>query len=206
MAKGPAYTVPYRRRREGKTDYRLRKKLILSKLPRLVVRKTNRNFIAQVVMATVIGDIVITSAHSRELRRKFGWLGSLNNLPAAYLVGLLCGLRAAAKGVEKAILDIGLHTPSKGATVFAAMKGFVDAGVEVPHDESILPDESRIRGKHIAKYAELLASTSTEKYTRYFSEYLARGLPPEKLPEHFDTIKEKILNSFEKQWNLSSRE
>lgn len=196
MAKGPAYTVPYRRRREGKTNYKCRRKLIMSKLPRLVVRKTNRNFIAQLVVATVIGDIVIASAHSRELRKKFGWLGSLNNLPAAYLVGLLCGLRAAAKGVERAILDIGLHTPSKGAAVFAAMKGFVDAGIEVPHDESILPDESRIRGEHIAKYAELLASTSTEKYSKHFSEYLARGLPPEKLPEHFDALKEKILAAF----------
>ncbi|MEM1515425.1 MAG: 50S ribosomal protein L18 [Candidatus Bathyarchaeia archaeon] len=195
MARGPAYTVPYRRRREGKTDYRLRKKLIISKLPRLVVRKTNRNFIAQVVMATVIGDIVITSAHSRELRKRFGWLGSLNNLPAAYLIGLLCGLRATAKGIKRAILDIGLHTPSKGAAIFAALKGFVDAGVEVPHNEFILPDNSRVRGEHIAKYAELLASTSAEKYSRYFSEYLTRGLPPEKIPEHFDTVKEKILEA-----------
>lgn len=195
MAKGPAYTVPYRRRREGKTYYKLRKKLIISKIPRLVVRKTNRNLIVQVVMATVIGDVVIASAHSHELRKRFGWLGSLNNLPAAYLIGLLCGLRAAAKGIEKAILDIGLHTPSRGAAVFAALKGFVDAGVEVPYDESILPDDSRIRGEHIAKYAELLASTSAEKYSRYFSEYLARGLPPEKLPEHFDAVKEKMLEA-----------
>ncbi|MEM1586265.1 MAG: 50S ribosomal protein L18 [Candidatus Bathyarchaeia archaeon] len=196
MAKGPVYTVPYRRRREGKTDYKLRKKLIMSKIPRLVVRKSNRNFIAQVVMATVIGDVVIVSAHSHELRKRFGWLGSLNNLPAAYLIGLLCGLRAAAKGIKRAILDIGLHMPSRGAAVFAAMKGFIDAGVEVPYDETILPDESRMRGEHIAKYAELLVSTNMEKYTRYFSEYLARGLPPEKLPEHFETVKERILESF----------
>jgi len=196
MAKGPLYTVPYRRRVEGKTDYRLRVKMIASKVPRLVVRKTCRNFIAQLISATVIGDVVIASAHSRELRRDYGWLGSLNNLPAAYLTGLLCGLRAAVKGVEKAILDIGLYTPSKGAAVFAAMKGFIDAGVEVPHDESILPDESRIRGEHIAKYAELLASENPEKYARHFSEYLARNLPPEKLPEHFSSVKEKILASF----------
>ena len=196
MAKGPSYNVPFRRRREGKTDYRQRKKLIISKLPRLVVRKTGRNIITQLVRATVIGDIVIVSAHSQELRKKYGWLGSLNNLPTAYLTGLLCGLRAAAKGVEKAILDIGLHTPSKGARVFAAMKGFVDAGVEVPHDESILPDESRIRGEHIAKYAEMLSTENPEKYSRHFSEYLARNLPPQKLPEHFEEIKEKILAEF----------
>lgn len=196
MAKGPSYSVPFRRRREGKTDYRLRKKMIVSKLPRLVVRKTCRNFIAQLVQATVMGDIVVASAHSRELRKRFGWLGSLNNLPAAYLTGLLCGLRAAAKGVRMAILDIGLHTPSRGSAVFAAMKGFIDAGAEVPHDDSILPDESRIRGEHIAKYAEMLASESSEKYSRYFSEYLARNLPPEKLPEHFKDVKKRIILGF----------
>ncbi len=199
MAKGPTYTLPFRRRREGKTDYRLRKKLIISKMPRLVVRKTGRNVIAQLLRATVIGDIVIASAHSRELRKKYGWLGSLNNLPAAYLTGLLCGLRAVSKGVEKAILDIGLHTPSKGARVFAAMKGFLDAGVEVPHDESILPEESRIRGEHIAKYAEMLASENAEKYSRDFSEYLARNLPPQKIPEHFEMVKEKILSDFKNE-------
>ena len=198
MARGPAYTVPYRRRREGKTDYRLRKKLIISKMPRLVVRKTNKHIITQLVEATVIGDIVITSAHSQELRKKYGWLGDLNNLPAAYLTGLLCGLRAADKGVKKAILDIGLHTPSRGAAVFAAMKGFVDAGVEVPHNESILPDESRIRGEHIAKYAEILSSEKPEEYSKRFSEYLSRKLPPENLPEHFEEIKKKILTDFEK--------
>jgi len=198
MARGPAYTVPYRRRREGKTDYRLRKKLIISKMPRLVVRKTNKHIITQLVGATVIGDIVITSAHSQELRKKYGWLGDLNNLPAAYLTGLLCGLRAADKGVKKAILDIGLHTPSRGAAVFAAMKGFVDAGVEVPHNESILPDESRIRGEHIAKYAEILSSEKPEEYSKRFSEYLSRKLPPENLPEHFEEIKKKILTDFEK--------
>lgn len=199
MAKGPSYSVPFRRRREGKTDYRLRKKLIVSKMPRLVVRKTGRNIIAQLIRATVIGDIVIASAHSHELRKKYGWLGSLNNLPAAYLTGLLCGLRAAAKGVEKAILDIGLHTPSKGAGVFATMKGFIDAGVEVPHDEDILPDESRIRGEHIAEYAEILESEDREKYSRMFSEYLARNMPPQKLPEHFEMVKEKILAEFKGQ-------
>lgn len=199
MAKGPSYSVPFRRRREGKTDYRLRKKLIVSRIPRLVVRKTGRNIIVQLIRATVIGDVVIASAHSSELRKKYGWLGSLNNLPAAYLTGLLCGLKAAARGVERTILDIGLHTPSKGAGIFAAAKGLIDAGIEVPHDENVLPDESRISGEHIAKYAEMLESEDREKYSRIFSEYLARNLRPEDLPEHFKMIKEKILTGFKCQ-------
>jgi large subunit ribosomal protein L18 len=41
-------------------------------------------------------------------------------------------------------LDIGLHVPSKGTRVFAALKGVVDAGVEVPYSEDIVPDDERI--------------------------------------------------------------
>jgi len=197
MAKGPSYNVPYRRRREGKTNYRRRKKLILSGLPRLVARKTNRHIIAQIIEARVEGDRVIASAHSSELRKKYGWLGSLKNLPAAYLTGLLCGFKALNKGVKKAILDIGLHSPSKGARVFAVLKGCVDAGVEIPHSEEILPDENRIKGQHISDYASMLSSTP-EIYSKRFSDYLSRGLPPEEIVKHFSTVLENIKSEFEK--------
>ncbi len=46
-------------------------------------------------------------------------------------------------------MDIGLQTPQKGAKIFASLKGIVDAGVEIPHSEDILPSEERIRGEHI---------------------------------------------------------
>ncbi|RJS91127.1 50S ribosomal protein L18 [Candidatus Bathyarchaeota archaeon] len=197
MAKGPSYNVPYRRRREGKTNYRRRKKLILSGLPRLVARKTNKHIIAQIIEARVEGDRVIASAHSSELRKKYGWLGSLKNLPAAYLTGLLCGFKALNKGVKKAILDIGLHSPSKGARVFAVLKGCVDAGVEIPHSEEILPDENRIKGQHISDYASMLSSTP-EIYSKRFSDYLSRGLPPEEIVKHFSTVLENIKSEFEK--------
>jgi len=196
MAKGPSYNVPYRRRREGKTNYHRRKKLILSGLPRLVARKTNKHIIAQIIEASVEGDKVIASAHSSELRKKYGWLGSLKSLPAAYLTGLLCGYRALKEGVEKAILDIGLQTPSKGARVFAVLKGCLDAGVEIPHGEEILPDKERIKGQHISDYASMLSSTP-EVYSKRFSAYLSRGLPPENIVEHFSAVKEKILTEFE---------
>jgi len=195
MAKGPSYNVPYRRRREGKTNFHRRKKLILSGLPRLVARKTNKHIIAQIIEASVEGDKVIASAHSSELRKKYGWLGSLKSLPAAYLTGLLCGYRALKEGVEKAILDIGLQTPSKGARVFAVLKGCLDAGVEIPHGEEILPDKERIKGQHISDYASMLSSTP-EVYSKRFSAYLSRGLPPENIVEHFSAVKEKILTEF----------
>jgi len=195
MAKGPSYNVPYRRRREGKTNYLRRKKLVLSGLPRLVARKTNKHIIAQIIEASIEGDKVIASAHSSELK-KYGWLGSLKSLPAAYLTGLICGYKALKKDVKKAVLDIGLQAPSKGACVFAVLKGCLDAGVEVPHGEEILPDEDRIKGQHISDYAKTL-SADPDVYRRRFSAYLKRGFPPENLVEHFSAVKEKIMAEFE---------
>lgn len=198
MAKGPRYRVPFRRRREGKTDYRARKALILSKLPRAVTRGSLKHMNVQIIEAKVQGDQVVAHAHSQELTKLYGWKAGCGNVPAAYLTGLLCGLRAVAKGVKEAVLDIGLHLPSKGARVFAALKGLLDAGVELPHSEKKLPDQARIEGKHIAEYAKQLASNPDE-YKQRFSNYLERKLPPEKLPEHFSEIREKILASFKEE-------
>lgn len=200
MAKGPSYCVPYRRRREGKTDYRKRKALIISGKPRLVIRGSIRNIIAQVTLAKPEGDVVLVSAHSRELIRNFGWKAPTGNTPAAYLTGLICGLRAKAKGIEEAILDIGLHSPSKGSRIFAVLKGFIDAGIEVSHSEEKLPDDSRIKGEHIAQYAKMLLS-NTEKYSSTFSKYLQNKLPPEELPRHFSEVKQAVIAIFKKGGN-----
>uniref|UniRef100_A0A7J2TI66 Large ribosomal subunit protein uL18 n=1 Tax=Archaeoglobus fulgidus TaxID=2234 RepID=A0A7J2TI66_ARCFL len=184
MAKGPRYKVPHRRRREGKTNYRKRLKLLLSKKPRLVVRITNQRVIAQIVKYKPEGDEVIVAVDSSKLR-DFGWKGDLNNTPASYLTGLLIGKKALEAGISEAILDIGLRTPTKGSRVFAVLKGAVEAGLNVPHSEEILPDESRILGEHIAEYYR--------QKPEVFSEYEKRGLSPEKLPEHVKELKMKIL-------------
>ncbi len=184
MAKSPRYRVPYRRRREGKTNYRKRLRLLLSRRARLVVRITNKRVIAQIIEYSPEGDRVLISADSKELE-KFGWKGDMNNTPACYLTGLLIGKKALEAGIDYAIFDMGLRTPSKGARVFAVLKGAVDSGLNVPHSEEILPDESRIRGEHIAEYYRI----KPEK----FSEYEKRGLKPSELPDHVDEIKSRIL-------------
>lgn len=198
MATGPSYRVPFRRRKEGKTDYRSRRALVLSRLPRLVVRLTLNHIIVQIVKAEVAGDKVVASAHSRELAKTYGWQGNCRNVPAAYLTGLLCGFKATVYGVKKAVLDIGLHSPSRGARVFAALKGVLDSGVTVPHSENMLPEETRISGRHIADYGSQLSS-NPEIYQQRFSKNLSRGLRPEQLSEHFSLIKGKITSSFEKK-------
>ena len=198
MATGPRYRVPFRRRREGKTNYRVRRALVLSRMPRLVVRISLKHIIVQVIEAEAIGDRVLVSAHSSELAKKYDWLISSGNLPSAYLTGLLCGFKTLINGVEKVILDMGLNIPSKGTRVFAALKGVIDAGVEVPHSEDILPDESRISGKHIEEYSTSLSS-DPEIYKQKFSKYLSKGLHPETISDQFYAAKEKITSSFEKK-------
>ena len=146
MAHGPRTRVPFRRRREGRTDYRRRLGLLRSGETRLVVRRTSANVIVQFVDWSQDGDQVKATAVAQELA-KLGWEGSAKNTPAAYLTGLLAGRRAKAAGVASAVLDIGRRVPSKGSRVFAALKGVLDAGIDVPHGgEEIYPSEERLNG------------------------------------------------------------
>jgi len=108
------FQVKYRRRREGKTDYYARKRLVSQaknkyNAPkyRLVVRFTNKDIIVQVVYAKLQGDFVFTSAHSRELP-KYGLEHGLTNWSAAYATGLLCARRALTK--------LGLQDKYEGVT------------------------------------------------------------------------------------------
>ncbi|MDI6858870.1 MAG: 50S ribosomal protein L18 [Methanocellales archaeon] len=138
-----------RRRKEGKTDYRQRLRLLLSQKPRVVVRKSLKHMIVQLVSPSEQGDVTLVSAISSELK-KFG-LKRTGNIPAAYLTGLLFGLRAT-KVAKEAVLDIGLQTSSPGSKIYAALKGMIDAGMSIPHDPVMFPSEERIRGEHIAEY------------------------------------------------------
>ncbi len=197
MAKGPSYRVAFRRRREGKTDYQQRQCLVASGLPRIVIRGSLRNISIQLIKAEMSGDRVLVSAHSNELSKKYGWQGGGGSLPAAYLTGFLCGYKGAANGVKEGVLDLGLHAPSKGSRIFSALKGILDSGITVPHEEKKIPSEGRIRGAHVTEYAKKL-STNQDVYRRQFSEQLSRGLSPEELTENFLQAKQKVSSSFQK--------
>ncbi|NPA85289.1 MAG: 50S ribosomal protein L18 [Crenarchaeota archaeon] len=195
MARGPRYKVPRRRRREGKTNYYKRYSMALSRHPRFVVRKTNKYVWVQVVEFSPEGDKVIAAAHSRELEKKYGWKGYGNSLPAVYLTGLLAALRAKKAGLSYAVPDIGLHKPTKGARVFAAIKAANDVGLEVPVGD-VVPEESRIKGEHIASFAKSLKEEKPEEYQKRFAKLLERGLSPEEYPKHFEEVKAKILEDY----------
>jgi len=188
MAHGSRYKVAFRRRREGKTDYGARLKLIGLDKHRLVVRVTGNHTTAKIVDVELSGDQTVVSAHSQELKN-MGWLASGKNTSAAYLTGYLCGKKAVKEGINAAVMDIGLQSSTKGSRVYAVLKGAIDAGLEIPYKDVVLPDEDRVKGEHIVQYAKSLDKADMEKK---FSQYLEKGLSPLEIPDHFQTIKEKI--------------
>lgn len=167
------YQVKYRRRRTGQTDYFARRKLVQQdkrkyNTPkyRLVVRRTNRDIIAQVAYTRLEGDYIVGAAYSHELK-EFGVKAGFTNYAACYATGLLLARRVLTKygladrhrGVQepkgldfhieqvikwgprpfRAYLDVGLAPTTTGARVFGVLKGAVDGGLSVPHSHKRFP-------------------------------------------------------------------
>jgi len=97
------FQVKFARRREGKTDYRARKRLVAQdknkyNAPRyrFVVRFTNKDVITQITYAKLQGDVVLAAAYAHELPR-YGITLGLTNYAAAYATGLLLARRVLTK-------------------------------------------------------------------------------------------------------------
>jgi large subunit ribosomal protein L18 len=157
----------------------------------MVVRTSNKHTTVQFVEAKPHGDVTLASAKSDELTRRYGWRLGTGNIPASYLTGLLAGRKALTQGLDSAILDIGPRGSSKGARIFSALKGALDAGVNIPHDKQILPEDSRIRGEHISTYHRGISSES-ERTGYQFSSYLKGKTEPERIQTDFDKTKARI--------------
>ena len=139
----------FNRRTRLQTDYQLRLRLLKSKLPRLVVRRSNKNVLVQIVEYSENGDHIITSAKSVDLK-KMGYNLNTGNISAAYLTGLLAGKRAQkAKVNADCVVDLGLQNAFKGSRLFAAVKGVMDSGVKVRVSDVVFPTEERINGEHL---------------------------------------------------------
>ncbi|KAJ0051336.1 hypothetical protein Pint_03144 [Pistacia integerrima] len=161
------FQVKYKRRREGKTDYRARIRLINQdknkyNTPkyRFVVRFTNKDITAQIISASIAGDMILASAYAHELPH-YGLEVGLTNYAAAYCTGLLLARRVLKKlemdeeyegnveatgedfSVEptdtrrpfRALLDVGLVKTTTGNCVFGALKGALDGGLDIPHSD-----------------------------------------------------------------------
>jgi len=194
---------------------------------RLIVRFTARRVIMQIAYATLRGDMIVSQATSDELE-KYGFPGTWKNYPAAYATGLLIarrtlkkfGLDDTFKGKEeadgedyhvedeaddvepfKAILDVGRHPTRVGARLWGALKGAVDGGLYVPHNNKKFPgykapDEKgqepeydadvhreRIVGGHIKEYMEMLEEEDPTKYEAHFSKYIENDVNAENMED-----------------------
>ncbi|HLM91600.1 MAG TPA: 50S ribosomal protein L18 [Thermoplasmata archaeon] len=149
MKTGPRYRVHFRRRREGRTDYRVRLKLLKSGRTRAVVRISERRVRVSLVTFDPTGDRVVAAADSSELGGIAFPASSLASTPAAYLTAYLAGLRAKASGTEEAVLDLGIRHPTAGGRLSAALKGLLDSGLDIPHGDEGFPKADRLNGSHL---------------------------------------------------------
>jgi len=193
MAHGPKTRVAMRRRREGKTNYHRRLKLVLSGKSRLIIRTSLKSTIVQVADAHIKGDIILAASDSKQLKKDYNWNYNSGNMPSAYLVGYICGLKAKKAGINECILDLGILIHKH--RMLSAFKGFLDAGIKVPFGENFFSKadlDNRINGTHIKNYAELLKKEDKEKYEKVFSVYIKNEIDPTKIVDDFNKTKKEI--------------
>ncbi len=141
-----AYSKILRRLREEKTNYRRRRAMLMGKKDFITVKISNENMLVQIHAPELAGDKVIASAHSRFLLKN-GWKGSRKSVSASYLTGYFAGKKAMGKGVKDAILYSG--TDSYTQRMAAALKGVIDAGLQIPANSETFPSDERINGQHL---------------------------------------------------------
>ncbi|RCV28552.1 hypothetical protein SEVIR_5G418800v4 [Setaria viridis] len=217
------FQVKFKRRRAGKTDYRARIRLINQdknkyNTPkyRFVVRFTNKDITAQIVSASIAGDMVLAAAYSHELPR-YGLEVGLTNYAAAYCTGLLLARRVLkirdldqeyegnveATGEDfsvepaderrpfRALLDVGLVRTTTGNRVFGALKGALDGGLDIPHSDKrfagFKKDEKNLDAEIHRKY---IYGGHVADYMRTLAEE-----EPEKYQAHFSEYIKKGIEA-----------
>jgi large subunit ribosomal protein L18 len=190
------YIATLKRIRNGRTNYRKRAALLLSRRRFVTITVSDENVQAQIAYPMSKGDVTITSSHSRELTR-FGWNGSLNSLPACYLTGLLLGRKSLRKEVDEAVLYTGKNPFT--SRVAACLKGIIDSGMKVPASDSSFPPEERLVGNHIAEYARILRDENKDAYNSRFSRLIANNFDPTQYSNYVHKVKDAIASSGERE-------
>jgi len=141
-----------RRRKENKTDYLKRLKLLKGEKPRIVFRKTNKFIISEYIVSKEAQDKVIIGFDSRKLN-DYGWpknaQGSLKSITASYLIGYLIGKAIIKQNLEMPILDTGMNRAIHKNKIYAFIKGLIEAGIKINCKKEFFPEESRINGQHL---------------------------------------------------------
>ncbi len=184
------YRMIKKRRRQAVTDYKKRVALLLGGMPRVVIRKSNRNITMQIITFQPTGDRVVVGINSNELT-KYDW-APRSNTPTAYLTGLALAQKAKKLNVGEAVVDTGIYKPGKASVIFAAAKGAADGGLKIRNN--IQFDEKRLKGAHISDYAKLIKSDN-QRYNKQFSGYREVKFNVESIDSLFENAKKKIMAS-----------
>ena len=147
----------FKRRRTGQTDYSKRKSMIISRSVILSIRISNKHSTFQFIEPKIEGDSVKSSCHSSQII-KLGWKGSGKSLHGLYLTGYLAGKKAKSTGLDKAILYIGRREFSSGSKIIYALKGVIDAGIDIPANNDIFPDSEKLKTDTTQKIIEEINS------------------------------------------------
>lgn len=146
--------VQKRRRREGKTDYKIRLNLLKGETPRIVFRKSNKYLVSQYVINENAKDKVKFGLNSKILL-KYGWPkefeGSLKSISAAYLLGFLTAKKILKDKIKTPIIDFGMIRVLPKTKPFAYLKGLIDGGLKIKSKEESFPEQDRIIGKNLKK-------------------------------------------------------
>merc|ERR1712158_48185 len=167
---------------------------------RMIVRSTNKDVVCQIAYSRMQGDIIVAAAYSHELPR-YGLSVGLKNYAAHYCTGLLLARRvlnkfkldelyigqAEADGEEynvepvddgprpfRCFLDVGLNRTTTGNKVFGALKGALDGGLDIPHNNKRFP------------------GFDDETYAKQFSKYIKAGIEPDHLEDLYSKVHENI--------------
>ncbi len=179
--------LKFRRRQESVTDYRKRLGLVKSGLDRVVVRKSNKRIIGQVIKYLPNGDAVVAHADSSELL-KYKWPAK-SNRPTAYLTGLLLAKKLGSKASNDHILDIGLTSPVKYSIPFVFAKGCMDGGMNIRGNIEM---EEKVYNCSNMKYISDLKSKDASKYKNHYTSYTGDA-SADNLAKAFIETKERII-------------
>ena len=159
--------IPRRRRREGKTDYKLRLNLLKSGIPRIVIRKTNKYFLVQAIESNEAQDKVTAGLRSYALLKEGldkKYSGSLKSIPAGYLTGLLFAKKL--KNKQEYIADLGMTRTIPGNRIYSVLKGLIDGGAKIKAGETVFPSEERLNGEHLKEDTKATFNKLKEKISK----------------------------------------
>ena len=180
--------MKFKRRRLGLTNYKKRLALVKGNMDRVVVRKTNRRIIGQMVSYEEKGDKIIGCADSNELVKA---LRMAEQDQQAHCVPNWAAPCQEGEGQEaRSVLDIGIARPGEELDTFRIREGMHRRRPEAQGQLEI--DMKMLDAAKIAKYAETLKGDKAA-FKKQFGGYSEKGVQPETLPKLFNEVKAKIL-------------